>query len=174
MVKLASTSASSSASIEFTSKISSNFSTYYVKIRNILPATDATSLLLTFSTDNGSTYLSTNYTWVFSSALSSNSQTITYNAADTSITIADTLSNDTTRDLNADIMLYDMNSGTYMSKIDTHCVSYNSDAHGKIIVGGGSNTGTTAITAIKFAMASGNIASGTIGLYGIQDGGFIY
>jgi hypothetical protein len=47
-----------------------------------------------------------------------------------------------------------------MSNYNSDNVALNADV-------GGMNTGTTAVTAIKFAMSSGNITSGTINLYAV-------
>ncbi len=48
--------ASASASLVFTTCITSAYDTYVIELRNILPATDGASLLMRVSTDGGSTY----------------------------------------------------------------------------------------------------------------------
>jgi len=166
--------ASASASLSFTSKISSNFTTYYVKVRNLIAATNVTNLLLTFSTDNGSNYLSTNYKYAFRTVNSSAGTSTTSSDSASSIIVCDTCSSTSTRPINVDIMFYNLNDSTYCCKCVNHAAFYNSSASAVVQVGGGMNTGTTAVNAIKFAMSSGNITSGTITLYGCVDGGFLY
>ena len=166
--------ASSSASLAFTSDISANFSTYLVKVRMLVPATTNTNLLLTFSTDNGSTYLNANYKWGKFTFLGTFSRAYTRSDSDTSIQIAAALSSTSANDFNADIILHNLNSNTFSPLVMCHSTCYNTTPKAQGTVGGGMNTTTTAVTAIKFAMSSGNITSGTISLYGLEDGGFLY
>ncbi len=54
--------ASSSASLSFTSsEITSSFATYIIMVNGLVPASNPCSLLMNWSTNNGSTYLSSNY-----------------------------------------------------------------------------------------------------------------
>jgi len=164
---LSTQTASSSASLSFTSLITSTYPVYYIKIRNLLPATNATTLLLTFSTNNGSTYLSGNYGWCNFVAYSAGNVNLTSaNLAATSIQIGDSFSTTSTRLYNANIYLYNANS-TNVCTVKGEAVHYDSNANLSFITNAGINTGTTAINAIKFAMSAGNIASGTISLYGM-------
>lgn len=171
--KISTQIASGSGSLSFTSGFS-NFSTFLVKIRTIIPATDNVSLLMTYSTDGGISYLSSNYNWGLFFVRSTPAGGATAGAATTSITISTVLGNSSSRGLNGDIMLYGLNQSTYVPKCTYHVVSYNTSALSQVEIGGGMNTGTTAVNAIKFAMSSGNITSGGITLYGINDGGFLY
>lgn len=176
--KIQTQTASSSASLSFTTGFG-NFSTYLIKIRKVVAATNAVQLYMTWSTDGGSTYLSTNYlhsNYQFTSSGGRNYAASAGSAAQIPITNSNgNLSSVSTRDINADIVLYNL-AGTRCPTCTLHAALYNSSGTpvADCIIGGGMNTTTSAINGIKFAMSSGNIASGTITLYGIQDGGFIY
>lgn len=174
LCKISTQTASASASLSFTSGISANFTTYYVKVRNLKPVTNNVQLLLTFSTNGGSSYLATNYKYAVSFVNSSASAGNTSSDSATSIIICDSIGNTSTRPLNADIVLYNLNDATFCAKTANHACFYNNAATSMVQEGGGMNTGTSAVNAIKFAMSSGNITSGTITLYGVQDGGFLY
>ncbi len=172
--KISTQTASNSASLSFTSGITSNFTMYLVKVRKLVPATTNTSLLLTFSVDGGANYLSANYLWGNLTYTTGTRRTYNRSASDSSINLTSTISSTSTRDLNADIVLYDLSSSTYCAKCTCSSVCYNNGSNCQGVVGGGMNSGTTAVNAIKFAMSSGNITSGTITLYGINNGGLIY
>lgn len=170
---ISSQTASSSASIVFTSGISANFSTYLIKIRGLVAATNNTSLLLTFSTNSGSTYLSSNYLWA-ASTLKTATAASAGSASDSSIQISDALSSTSSNDLNCDIILYDMNSATFVPKCVYNAVCHNTTPAPQSEQGGGMNSGVAAVNALKLAMSSGNIASGVISLFGVNEGGFLY
>lgn len=167
MVLLASTPASSSASIEFKSLITSNFTTYMAEIRGMIPQTNATNLLLTFSTDNGSTYLSANYKYCVTFSTTTRG-IVTSTASGSNIILVTVVSNSTSRGLDMDLMFYDVNTANQIS-CWTQCIHQGSDNVTALIVTNASNTGTTAINAMKFAMSSGNINSGTFNFYGISE-----
>lgn len=174
LCKISTQTASSSASLSFTTGISSNFTTYYVKVRNLLPATNNVTLLLTFSTNGGSTYLSTNYKYAIAWIKSDGGSGTLSSGSDSSIKICENISSTSTRKLNADIVFYNLNDATYCCKIAHHANYFTAGTLAQAFEGGGMNTGTSAVNAIKFAMSSGNIASGSITLYGCVDGGLLY
>jgi len=172
LVLITSTTASSSASISFTTGISSNFSTYMAKIRNFTPATNASTLRLTFSTDGGGSYLNTNYKRCDNYCTSGAASAAEGSDSDSSLTLVGNLSN--TKVMNMDLILYNLNSNTFSPLCMDILFSISGTGESVLQWGGGLNTTTTAINAIKFAMSAGNITSGTISLYGVQDGGFLY
>lgn len=164
LTQISSQTASSSGSISFTSVITSNYTEYYLSMRDIIPATDNVSLLMTLSINNGSTYLTSAYISVsheITSAAANNANA----GASSSILIASKLSSTTSRGFSGDFQLIDFNAAVIPSVKGFGC-HYNKDATFSFIQQTGQNTGTTAITAFKMAMSSGNIASGTFILYG--------
>lgn len=161
--------ASNSTTIDFTGKITSSFSTYLVKMSDIIPATNNANLLLTFSVDNGANFLASNYKWTNKTSTSNAGNAASQSASDSSIRIADTLQNGASNGLCGDLQLYDMNNGTLVPKCYAMTTMMGSGPVGVVTAMGGMNTGVTAINAIRFAMSSGNITSGTFTLYGIQE-----
>ena len=167
MVLLASTPASASASIAFTSVITSNFTTYKVEIRGLVPATNNTSLLLTFSVDNGANYLASNYKYIVTFSTTGRGIVASSQSA-ANIILVTVVSNSSSRSLDLDIMFYNVNVANRISCF-SQCVHQGADNASALIYTTGSNTGTTAINAMQFAMNSGNITSGTFNLYGISE-----
>lgn len=60
---LESKTASSSASLDFTSCISSSYDVYMIEINDLLPSTNGAALGFRFSTNGGSSYVATAYNW---------------------------------------------------------------------------------------------------------------
>ena len=168
LILLSTQTASNSASLTFTSLITSTYPVYYVKIRSIVPATDVTSLLMTYSTDNGSTYLATNYLWSLYHYTSNNVRSQTSSTSDSSIILAQKISKTSSKDgvsINLDLFGFGQ---SIVANIQGQGVLKNIEGYCEGFMAGGLNTTTTAINAIKFAMSSGNITSGSISLYGMM------
>jgi len=180
LVLISSQTASSSASIEFTSGLDSTYDSYVFKFINIHPATNSAQFQFNLSTDGGSNYNVTKTTTCFQAY---------HNEADT-----DTLLNyDGARDLaqgtgyqnltsqigNANddnvggtLQIFNPSSTTYVK----HFLSKVNESYFDIAVGaysinrfvaGYANT-TSAINAITFKFSSGNIDDGIISLYGVK------
>ena len=172
---ISSQTASSSASLSFTSGIDSTYRTYMFKFYNCHPATDGAELQFNFSTDGGSNYNVTKTTTMI----------VTYhseNDADTSLyyQTADDLAqstayqnlvvdigNGTDESASGTLTLFQPSSTTYVKHFLSNSNWYhNGDYSMNAYVGGYANT-TSAINAIRFQMSTGNIDAGTIYMYGI-------
>lgn len=170
LVLLANTPASSSSTIDFTSLITANFTSYYVKLRNIVPATDNVQLQLLFSTNNGSSYLGSAYGWTNTKADSNGTLSATGNASTAAIIqVASNLSSTTANALNGDLEFFNLNSGVLEPRCMGQLEYIDNAAHSVMIETAGLNTGVTAVTAIRFQMSSGNIASGNFLFYGVKE-----
>ena len=177
LVFISEQTASASASIEFTSGIDSTYPIYRFEFINIHPASSS-KMNMFFSTDGGSNY----------NALVTSSNFSAYHAEDDSATSlyyegdSDVAQGSTVpliRNLGGDqadssgvvtMYLFNPSSTTFVKHFMTtdsyvYGSSYGAFSDRK---GGYINT-TSAVDAIKFSMASGNIDSGTIKLYGIKD-----
>lgn len=162
LVKLSTKTAGTTVS--FTSEFTSNFTNYYVKIRGVQTVTDNVHIIMTFSVNNGSSYLSTGY----KSGISYDYAT--FNSGGTSsIRVLDTSSNSSTRGSNIDLTLYNLLDTSQVKVCYGWNGYYSSDAASQYESCCGVNTGTTAVNAIKFASSSGNLQAGTFTLYGIQE-----
>ena len=126
LVLLSTQTASSSASLVFT-QFSSHFTTYYVSLRNILPATNAVSLYVTFSTDGGTTYLSANYRYEFEE-IASNTNAITGSTSAAQGVLAQTVSSTASTGICGDYYLIDMETAVSFN-MRGMCHHENSNSH---------------------------------------------
>ncbi len=165
-VLLGSQTASNSASISFTSLITSAYSSYIVTIRSMLPQTDNKKLYLTASTDNGSTYISTTYGWGFTYTSSDAGNGSVWSNSDAQWVIDDFIGNAANSSFNCDIQLFNLAQASLFPSLTWDQIRLASDAYYRIL-GTGGFTSSKNINALKFAMDSGNIVSGTFSLYGV-------
>jgi hypothetical protein len=157
---LDSKTASNSATLDFTSGINANFANYEFQIENLVPVTDQVSFNVLYSTDAGSSWLSTGY--------------ININADSTQIPI--TATSGTSRVANAAgiglsgrFTLYSPSNSsrvTWFAGIAFWRNSVLSNTSSQI--SHGYNTTTSAITGIRFVPSSGNFSTGTIRMFGIK------
>jgi len=169
--------ASSSANVSFTSGIDSTYDEYVFKFYNMHPATDDKNFQFQGSTNGGSSYGVTITSTVFRAGHNEDDSTPTfgYFAADdlaqsTSYQRLDAgrTGNDSDSGLVGTLQLFSPSSTTFVK----HFI-YNGNTHKsnnqsmEAFVAGYFNT-TSAINAINFQFASGNIDSGVIKLYGVS------
>jgi len=180
MTLLQTQTASSSASISFTSNIDSTYPIYVFKFINMHPATNRVRFQFNMSTDSGSNYNVTK-TSTFFYAYHSESDSITSLQYFTDLDLAQSTSyqslsaeigNSNDESLSGELHLFNPSSTTFVKNFfsDTN-IKHDNASHGKITINsksaGYGNT-TSAVDAIQFSMSSGNIDSGTIKLYGIK------
>nr|CAB4126324.1 hypothetical protein UFOVP88_5 [uncultured Caudovirales phage] len=169
LVLLSTQTASSSASINFTSFLNAAYTSYKVKFTKVLPATNSQNFYMQVSTNNGSSYLSTaiyggayGYCTPSGSAWAIN---IVFNNAD-QFTVIDSIPNTAGSSFSGEMNIYNLNEGTeYMGYTNTMYFNSAGTSYTKIGVAGLNAQET--VNALKFYFASGNIASGTIELYGV-------
>jgi hypothetical protein len=161
--------ASSSSTIDFTG-LSSAYSIYKIVYYDVLPATNSVSFRIRVGTGGTPTYdTGSNYGWAYVYAQNGASGGGGTNP-DTSISLINaTVSNNSTRAVSGDITIYNPSQSTTYHTIDYNFNMLN-DSTGLITrtLGQGTYKSTTAITAIRLYMSSGNIASGVFKLYGIR------
>ena len=176
MTLLQTQTASSSASISFTSNIDSTYPIYIFKFINCHPATN--TALLTFQADTGTNtnYNQTMTTTVFRANQAEDDggaamsyRTSSDQAQGTSFQeISQAISNDNDSGVSGVLKIFNPSSSVFVKhfigKTNTAQATPNSQA---TYFAGYFNT-TTALTRFQFKMSSGNIDSGTIKLYGIK------
>ena len=174
---LSTQTASSSASISFTSGINSTYDSYIFKFINIHPATDDTSFSFQVSTDGGSNYNTT---------ITSTSFHAYHDEADSDTNLRYwtdhdqaqgtsfqnlmlRVSNDNDHAHVGTLQIFQPSSSTFVkhfiSRLQTvyyYQAGYSMDDY----IAGYANT-TSAINAVQFKMTSGNIDAGVIKLYGV-------
>jgi hypothetical protein len=173
---ISSQTASASASISFTTGITSTYKAYKFVFVNIHPATDNVNFTFNMSTDAGSNYNVTKTTTFFQAshkedgtggvvgyetgldlAQSTGFQNITNNGG-----------NDNDQNLGGSLTLFNPSSTTYVKHFISNSSNYTGGDYAiNNFVAGYGNT-TSAINAVRFQMSSGNIDAGTIYLYGIK------
>jgi len=162
---IASTDASSSANVSFTGFDSSKYDSYEFTFANILPATDGVFLSARVSVDNGSNYLSASdsYTIAGPAGISNGDAAQIYQSYQTLGNAA----GDGGFSGTCTLFGPHLNVPTFI-----HFFGLGAKTDGGIDVNGGDNYGdgktkvATVVNGIQFLMVSGNIASGTITMYG--------
>jgi len=176
MTLISEQTASSSATIDFTSGIDSTYDSYVFKFINIHPATDNVNFTVNFSTDGGSNYNVTKTSTYFQAYHNETNGVSALNyvsdrdlAQSTSDQqIANGIGSDNDQQASGYLHLYNPSNTTFVKHFITRFnianeAQYSVDNY----VAGYGNT-TSAVNAIQFRMSSGNIDSGVIKLYGIS------
>ena len=176
LVKIASTTASSSSSVSFTSGIDSTYKEYIFVFNNIHPATNEVDFHFNGSTDGGSNYNVVKTTTFFNASHyeSDISTEFAYKTGDDlaqstsyqSLTRTN-LGNDNDQSFSGIMYLFEPSNTTFVK----HFIAVDNHSHGTDLslndyVAGYFNT-TSAINAIDFKMSSGNVDAGTITMYGV-------
>ena len=180
MVLIKEQTASSDASISFVDGSSdvvldSTYPIYKFEFINMHPATDNVGFTFQTSTNGGSSYgVTATTTFFLAYHNEADSQAaLTYDAThlaqSTSFQSIMNLGNDNDQCGSGTLHLFNPSSTTFVKHFITRTNSYeDNDRSFDINCAGYFNT-TSAIDAIQFKMASGNIDAGTIKLYGIKD-----
>jgi hypothetical protein len=176
LVFISRSTASSSASVSITSGISSTYKEYIFMFNNIHPAS-AGNLTFNLSADSGSNYNVTKTTSVFyyyhqesGSDAGGGYVTSLDLAQSTAYQPLGNIEADNDTSLSGVLHLFEPSSTTFVKHFVSRVnvvypatTDYTSDYY----IAGYGNT-TSAIDAIDFKMASGNIDSGTIDMYGVK------
>lgn len=159
--------ASSSATIDFTSVIDSTYKKYLIECINVIPASDAI-LYLRYSTDNGGSYPVSGYNYHMDiSTMQADTYLGINSTSAVAIFLTGTIESSGYQGYCGSISLYNPSSATPKSCVTTGCI-VNSSGDVANASGAGSAFSITApVTAIRFLMSTGNIASGTFKLYGV-------
>jgi len=167
LVLIQSQTASSSASINFTTGISATYNNYQFIYSNVVPATSTAVLNFNVSVNGGSTWVNTGYQGGFWS-IPYNSATITNANSTTTIIISGPLSTTAGVGVNGYIYCNDVTNGSNMQVSGQNC--FNGSTTGLGAVGWfSSTTGQTSVNGFQFIMSSGNISTGTFTLFGILE-----
>lgn len=173
-VALSTVTISNQATVEL--DLTGSYRFYALQIRNLIPITDATELLLRLSTDGGSTFLSgaSDYAW----SLRGNTQTSAYglfDAADDSISItADIgsgqalLGTGTGESLGGWVYIYNSQQDAKVTQFTSDIALREDSALFGHIGRGGLIANIDIIDAVQLRASSGNLSTGTVALYGMN------
>jgi len=176
MTLLETQTASSSSIISFTSGIDSTYDEYVFKFFNVHPSSDSNEFQVNFSIDGGSNYNVTKTSTCFEAYHKEDGTngTLTYAGSDDLAQstgfqpITRSIGNDNDQAASGTLILYAPSNTTFVKHFiaTTNAYIY-SDYTFNEFVAGYCNT-TSAVNAVQFKMASNNIDSGVIKLYGIS------
>jgi len=181
LTHIATQTASSSASISFTSGIDSTYKEYIFYFISMHPASNNPVLSFNMSTDGGSNYNVTKTTSFFNAEIGetdSGGNTVTFayqNSRDLAqqtdfATLSRQCGNDSDHSCSGFLHLFDPSNSTHVKHFicTTNSIfNYSPDYLMNNYSAGYGNT-TSAVNAIQFKMSSGNIDSGQILLFGIN------
>ena len=171
MTLIESKTASASATIDFTTGITSLYDEYLVTLTDIIPATDDSDLWIRVSQDGGSTFKAgaTDYNHARNVTLSAPSNTPLGSSAATAVTISSSLSNVSTRTFSGEAQCFNPAGTAKFKQFMFHSVYISATATFNSITGAGNFVlNASAINGIRFLMSAGNITSGTFTLYGMR------
>lgn len=162
-------SPSGATTVDFTG-LSSTYSVIKFVLRGIIPGTNNRALLLRVSTDNGSTFKTSDYNWsVFRSTASPTAEN---DPADSEIAIsgdAQGLGTGADEELSVEITMFNHASSSNPTQFSWMGAFYNNAATLNTLLGAAFYAADTAVDAVRFLMASSATFSGEIRVYGLRD-----
>ena len=176
LVLLSTQTASSSASLSFTSGIDSTYDSYVFKFINVAVSTNHAVIEFQASIDGGSTYgVTTTSTSFMTRHNEANTEAdLFYNTAQdlaqstAFIDLTDQLSNDADACLSGELQIFNPSSNTYVKHwISTTTWLQSDPATRSIYNAGYFNDGANDINAIKFQVSTGTF-DGIIKMYGVK------
>ena len=177
LVFISEQTASSSASVSFTTGIDSTYPIYKFEFISMHPQNQETAILTVNFRDGGSSYDATKTTtyWRAYHREDGGDNALEYTAGSdlaqstSAQRISDDLGNDNDQSVSGEMFLFNPSSTTFVKHfLSRASTSHQADYAVDNFVAGYCNV-TDAIDGVQFAMSSGNIDSGTIKLYGIKD-----
>lgn len=167
---LASMTASNSSSLDFVGIITSSYDTYVVEFSSLLPVSGGNDLRLVFSTNGGSTYdtssiyeyaCSYSYPGGFGQGISSGS--------DTALQLIGSNWATGTMGGSGTLKIFDPLNGSLDTGIAYDTQYYHDGVSQTLhLNGGGRYRSPTAVNAFRLTANSGNLASGTVRVYGLS------
>jgi hypothetical protein len=170
---LSSVSASASATVDLETTFNSTYDVYMIVASQVILASDDQKLTVRMKLSGS--YATTNYQFSLngtSPAAANNTfanRTSTGESVSNAIWVAAACGNVTDESHNVVIYVYGPTSTSLRKMISWTGVNIDSNGNSVNAQGVGSNTGTGALTGIRFLSSSGNISSGSFRLYGIAN-----
>ena len=175
LVFISRATASSSASLSITSGINSTYKEYIFFFNNMHPATDDQKFTFNLSIDGGSNYNVTKTTTAFRAyhTEDDSATSLSYRTGDDLAQSTDfqgltgSVGNDNDQSCSGVLHLFDPSSTTFVKHFMSNVQqTLGGNSSRQDFIAGYANT-TSAVDAIQFKFASGNIDSGTIDMYGV-------
>ena len=161
--------ASSSATLDFTTGIDSTYDLYVFVLTSIIPQTDNTQLFLRVSEDGGANWQADAADYGWTNTFASGATTGTENdASDSEIQVVSGMGTGTGESFNARIWMHNPSGSTY-KQFGIELETYTATPAVATAKGVGVYLSVNVINGVRFVCSSGNVASGTVRLYGIRD-----
>lgn len=178
LVLLESHTASSSASVDFTTRnapgqsgatFQSDFDEYEIHLIGVLPASDGTTLQLTFSSNGGSTFISSGYGYVLQYLGWNGANGLLNSSSDAIIKLNGGVENTTSTSVsNSRVIVYNPTSGARYKAVQINSNVQATDGNYFSQQGSGFLLSTTALDAFRISYSGGNVAEGEIRVYGVN------
>lgn len=172
---LTSGTVSSAATLDIVLTSYTGYRGFELMISGFRPSTDGVSLSMRFSSDGGSTYDSTGYTYAM--LYNVNTGTASGEGANNTTSIflnppngaTQLIGSASTEGWNGTISLLNLSSTAFWSRLtfDGFYISNQTSPDGIFVTGGGARKAAQDTDAIRLLFSSGNIAAGNYALYGI-------
>ena len=176
LILLSTQTASASATISFTTGLDSTYDEYIFKFINIHPATDGTEFTFNLSTDSGANYNVTKTSTYFQ-AFHDEADTTTSLAYDGTRDLAqstdfqpisENVGNGNDEQVSGSMTIFNPSSTVFVKHFIANMANYQSSNFILNEFTAGYGNTTSAVNAIQFKFASGNIDDGIIKLYGVK------
>ena len=159
--------ASSSATIEFTSAIDTTYDRFVFKWNRVIPATDGASLRMQWSTNNGSSWISNNEYGRSALETDENSNNFVGGVNQAYIQCSSTVENTASDGGNFGFVeLFDPTENIYPTCYGRSTGASNNQQVTQFVFAGATWTQQD-VDAVRFLFSSGNIASGEFKLFGV-------
>lgn len=166
---LSTVTASNSATVDVESTFSSTYDAYMIVMSGVTLQTDATRLWVRLKI--GGSYISTG-TYVYhnhDAPSGSGTYSSDISSTDTNFFISKATGNAAEKSINGWMYLFSPASTAFAKQALWLTNSMTNTGANSWLEGGGHNTGTGALTGVRFLSSSGNIAAGKFRLYGISN-----
>ena len=172
---LTTATASSSASLDFTSLITSTYDVYLIMLDEIMPATNAADLYLLLSGDNGSSFSSSNYAYVTDTLTKHNhgdsvSRSSTSARGLAQIQLMNSAATNQGAGISGPIYLFSPLNTSLQPSLRWSFIGNDNGVNLKVLDGAAKEETSSARDAFQIKFSSGNIASGHVRVYGIANG----
>ena len=174
LVYITSQTASSSASLAFVGNFSSSYQQYVFVFNSVLPASNGVTFQCQIGTGGTPTYIAANYKWAVFGGEGDGGYQNTANTSDTAAQISapagrtNALVDNALGGICGSLSLYGCNGSSVVTQATGSISFISSDGTTPINEFNTFYQPAATITAIKFIFSSGNIASGTISMYGVS------
>lgn len=172
LVLLSTVTASNSATMDIESTFSSTYDKYLISMSGLVCQTDGAQLQMLLKI--GGTYLTTSTYVNFENRTQSSASTFlgangSVTGPDAFVSVHSILGNVGGENASFNLYIQNPSSTTLQKLFYFEGAGHTNAGQVRYIAGCGCNTGTAALTGVRFVMASGNITSGVARLYGIAN-----